>query len=111
MTWREMGILAGVGVFNEVLILGHIITAAGFFFATMLASIAYGVALLRVAKSKLLGAFTLVMGIIILVTLLAMFGVLLPFTGAAIPEMIVAVAAYAWVVLQSVQFYRSAGKA
>jgi hypothetical membrane protein len=100
--------LAGVGVFNEVLILGHIITASGFFFATMLASITYGVALLRVPKSRLLGSLTLLMGIIILVTLLMMFGRLLPFTGAAIPEMVVAVAAFAWVVAQSVQFYRGA---
>ena len=97
--------LAGVGIFNEVLILGHIITAAGFFFATMLASIAYGVALLRDAKSKLLGGLTLIMGIIILVTLVLMFGSLLPFAGAAIPEMVVAVAAFAWVVPLSIQLY------
>jgi hypothetical membrane protein len=100
--------LAGVGIFNEVLILGHIITAAGFFFATMLASIAYGVALLRDAKSKLLGGLTLIMGIIILVTLVLMFGSLLPFAGAAIPEMVVAVAAFAWVVPLSIQLYLGA---
>lgn len=102
--------LAGVGIFNEVLILGHIITAAGFFFATMLASIAYGVTFLRVAKSRLIGSLTLVMGIIILATLVMMFGRLLPFTGAAIPEMIVAVAAFAWVVPLSLQLYLGAGK-
>jgi len=100
--------LAGVGIFNEVLILGHIITAAGFFFATMLASIAYGVALLRDAKSKLMGGLTLIMGIIILATLLLMFGSLLPFTGAAIPEMVVAMAAFAWVVPLSIQLYLGA---
>jgi len=102
--------LAGVGIFNEVLILGHIITAAGFFFATMLASIAYGVALLRIAKSRLLGSLTLIMGIVILVTLVMMFGRLLPFAGAAIPEMIVAVAAFAWVVPLSIHLYLSAAR-
>ena len=102
--------LAGVGVFNEVLLLGHVITATGFFFGVMLASIVYGVALLRVAKSRLLGILTFVMGIIILATLLMMFGRLLPFTGAAVPEMIVAVAAFAWVVPISIRLYMGAGK-
>jgi len=102
--------LAGVGVFNEVLILGHIIAAATLFFATMLASIFYGVALLRVRTSRPLGGFALVLGIIMLVTLVMMFGQLLPFTGAAIPEMILAVAGFAWVVPLSIQLYLGAGK-
>jgi hypothetical membrane protein len=102
--------LAGVGVFHELLVLGHIMTASGFFFGLMLASISYGVALLRVPASRLLGSVTLVMGIIMLVTLTLMFGGLLPFSGAAIPEIILAVAGFAWVVPLSVQLYLGAGK-
>lgn len=100
--------LAGVGVFHELLVLGHVITALGFFFGIMLGSIIYGVALLWTPASRLLGSLALAMGIIMLVTLALMFGGLLPFAGAAIPELVLAVAAFAWVLPQSIQLYLGA---
>ncbi|MFX1475097.1 MAG: DUF998 domain-containing protein [Promethearchaeota archaeon] len=105
----SMIFLSGVGICNESaeLLLLHIITAGGFFISLMLASILYGVALLRFVGTRREGLLALFLSIVITVTFFFGFR-LIP--GAAIPEMIIAVAGFLWLLPICFRLYHYAGK-
>jgi hypothetical membrane protein len=103
----SMIFLSGVGIFHEGLILGHIITAGGFFIALMLASILNGISLLRYVGTRREGILALALGIVIAVTLFVGFG-LIP--SAAIPEMIIAIAGFLWLLPICFRLYHYTGK-
>ena len=103
----SMIFLSGVGIFHEGLILGHIITAVGFFVSLTLASILYGISLLRYVGTRREGILALALGILIAITLVLGF-VLIP--GAAIPEMIIAIAGFLWLLPICFRLYHYTGK-
>ncbi len=103
----SMIFLSGVGIFHEGLVFPHIITAGGFFISLMLASILYGISLLRFVGTRREGMLTLLLSIIIALTFFFGFR-LIP--GAAIPEMIIAVAGFLWLLPICFRLYHYTGK-
>jgi hypothetical membrane protein len=104
----SMIFLSGVGIFHEGLLLPHIITAGGFFIALTLASFLIGIALLRYRGTRREGLLAIVLGIVIIITLLMM--VLRVFTAAAIPEIIIAIAGFLWLLPICFRLWHYTGK-
>ncbi len=102
----SMAFLAAVGVFHEGLLLPHAITAMGFFFSLFIATLLVGIVLLLRQSTRYEGVIALAMGIVISLTLVAWFTGLLPWPGAAIPEIILAIAGFIWVIPVSIRLYR-----
>lgn len=103
----SMIFLSGVGIFHEGLLLGHIITAGGFFISLTIASILYGISLFRYVGTRREGMLALALSIVITITLFLGFR-LIP--GAAIPEMIIAVAGFLWLLPICFRLYHYTGK-
>ena len=102
----SMVFLAAVGVFHEGILLPHAIAAMGFFFGLFIASVLIGIALLLKTSTRKEGIITLAMGVAITITLVAWFTGLLPWPGAAIPEIILAIAGLIWIIPVCIRFYR-----
>ena len=102
----SMTFLALVGVYHEAILFPHAITALGFFFTLFIGTIILGIAFVRHPSTRIEGLIALIMGVIISVTLLVGFSNLAPWTGAAIPEIIMAIAGFIWIVLVCIKMYR-----
>ncbi|MHA2314841.1 MAG: DUF998 domain-containing protein [Candidatus Hermodarchaeia archaeon] len=102
----SMTFLALVGVYHEGLLLPHAITALGFFFTLFTCTIILGIAFVRYPSTRNEGIIGLIMGVIITITLFMGFSNLAPWTGAAIPEMIMAIAGFIWIVPVCIKMYR-----
>ena len=98
--------LAAVGVFHEGILWPHAITAMGFFLCLFIASLLVGIALLLRQSTRNEGIITLAMGFTITFTLIAWFAGLLPWSGAALPEIILAIAGFVWIIPVCFQLYR-----
>ena len=102
----SMIFLIAVGIFHEGILLPHAIAAFGFFITIFLCSIFMGLAFLRRRTTRNEGMIAIIMGIIITLTLFVGFSNLVPWTGAAIPEIIMAIAAFIWIIPVSIRLYR-----
>jgi hypothetical membrane protein len=102
----SMTFLSAVGVFHEGLLWSHAIAAMGFFFSLFIATLLIGIALLISRSTRYEGLITLAMGIGITLTLAFWFTGLLPWSGAAIPEIILAIAGFIWIIPVSIRLYR-----
>lgn len=102
----SMTFLALVGVYHEALLFPHAIAALGFFFTLFICSIILGIAFVRIPSTRIEGIIALIMGVIITITLFMGFSNLAPWTGAAIPEMIMAIAGFIWIVPVCIRMYR-----
>jgi hypothetical membrane protein len=78
----------------------------GFFVSLFIATLIIGVAILLQRSTRLEGIITLVMGVGIAVTLAIWFIGLMPWSGAAIPEIILAIAGIIWIIPVSIKLYR-----
>jgi len=94
----SMTFLALVGIFHEALLFPHAIAALGFFFTLFSSTIILGIAFIRNPSTRIEGIIALIMGVIITITLFVGFSNLAPWTGAAIPEMVMAIAGFIWIV-------------
>ncbi|MGY5876295.1 MAG: hypothetical protein RTU30_11165 [Candidatus Thorarchaeota archaeon] len=97
--------LIGVGVFNESIFLPHAICAITFFFSFMIASLAWGLGVVRKGELVTLGWVSIAMGI---VTIFTMVGLPLIFSvtisiASAIHEAAMFVPGFVWVVVFAVQ--------
>lgn len=101
----SMTFLALVGVYHEALLFPHAIAALGFFFTLFICTIILGIAFVRNPSTRIEGIIALIMGVIITITLFVGFSNLAPWTGAAIPEMIMAIAGFIWVVPVCIRLY------
>jgi hypothetical membrane protein len=102
----SMAFLSAVGVFHEGLLWPHAIVAMGFFFGLFIATLLIGIALLIRRSTRYEGIITLAMGMGITSTLVVWFMGLLPWSGAAIPEIILAIAGFIWIIPVSIRLYR-----
>ncbi|MDO8123613.1 MAG: DUF998 domain-containing protein [Candidatus Hermodarchaeota archaeon] len=102
----SMAFLALVGVYHEALLFPHAIAALGFFFTLFICSIILGIAFVRNPSTRIEGIIALIMGVIITITLFVGFSNLVPWTGAAIPEMIMAIAGFIWIIPVCIRMYR-----
>ncbi|MFX0077748.1 MAG: DUF998 domain-containing protein [Candidatus Hermodarchaeota archaeon] len=102
----SMTLLALVGVYHEALLLPHAIAAMGFFFTLFICTIILGIALVRIPSTRIEGIIALIMGVIITITLFVGFSDLAPWTGAAIPEIILAIAGFIWIVPVCIRMYQ-----
>jgi hypothetical membrane protein len=102
----SMVFLIAVGIFHEGILLPHALAAMGFFLTIFLSSIFMGLAFLRRLVTRNEGIIAITMGIIITITLFVGFSKLAPWTGVAIPEIIMAIAAFIWVIPASIRLYR-----
>ena len=102
----SMAFLAAVGVFHEGILFPHAIAALGFFFGLFIASILIGIALLLKASTRHEGIIALVLGIIITITIVVWFADMLPWSGAAIPEIILAIAGFIWIIPVCIRLFR-----
>jgi len=102
----SMTLLALVGVYHEGLLLPHAIAALGFFFTLFICTIILGIAFVRYPSTRIEGIIAFIMGVIITITLFVGFSNLAPWTGAAIPEMIMAIAGFIWIVPVCIKMYR-----
>lgn len=103
----SMVFLTAVGVFHEGILWPHAIAAMGFFFTLFACSFFIGIGLIRKSAIRYEGLLAILMGIIITITLFIGFSNLAPWTGAAIPEIIMAIAGFAWLVLICIRLYRA----
>ena len=103
----SMAFLAAVGVLHEGILWPHAIAAMGFFFTLFACSFFIGIGLIRKPVTRYDGLIAILMGIIITLTLFIGFGNLAPWTGAAIPEIIMAIAGFAWLVPICIRLYRA----
>jgi hypothetical membrane protein len=102
-----MANLAGVGVFHEMFILPHIITAFGFFITISIAPFFYGVGKLLDPENRLMGIFIIVVGVVMTISFWGSLYLPTPWTGAAIPEMLIAIIGYIWTLPIAFQVYQS----
>ena len=102
----SMTFLALVGVYHEALLFSHAIAALGFFFTLFICTIILAIAFIRISSTRIEGIIALIMGVIITITLFVGFSNLAPWTGAAIPEMIMAIAGFIWIVPLCIRMYR-----
>lgn len=102
----SMTFLALVGVYHEALLFPHAIAALGFFSTLLICTIILGIAFVRNPSTRIEGLIALIMGVIITITLFIGFSNLAPWTGAAIPEMIMAIAGFIWVLPVCIRMYR-----
>ncbi len=101
-----MANLAGVGIFHEMFILPHIITAFGFFITVSIAPFFYGVGKLLDPASRLMGIFVLVIGLVMTISFWGSLYLPTPWTGAAIPEILLAIIGYIWILPIAFQVYQ-----
>lgn len=102
----SMIFLALVGVFHEGFLLPHAIAAIGFFFTLLISSFLVGIGFIRTQATRIEGFLGVAMGMVIAVTLIIGFSDLGPWTGVAIPEIIMAIAGFLWVISASIHLYR-----
>jgi hypothetical membrane protein len=102
----SMTFLSLVGVYHEALLFPHAIAAIGFFFTLFICTIILGIVFVRNPSTRIEGIIALIMGVIITCTLFVGFSNLAPWTGAAIPEMIMAIAGFIWIVPVCIRMYR-----
>lgn len=101
----SMMFLVLVGIYHEALLFPHAIAALGFFFTLFSCTIILGIAFVRNPSTRIEGIIALTMGVIITITLFVGFSNLAPWTGAAIPEMIMAIAGFIWIVPVCIRMY------
>lgn len=106
ITILSMAFLSAVGVFHEGILWPHAIAAMGFFFSLFAATLIIGIAIALQRSTRYEGIITLAMGIGIAVTLTIWFMGLMPWSGAAIPEIILAIAGIIWIIPVSIRMYR-----
>ncbi len=102
----SMAFLSAVGVFHEGILWPHAIAAMGFFFSLFIATVLIGISLIIQPSTRNEGIITLAMGVVISITLAVWFMGLIPWSGAAIPEIILAIAGITWIIPVSIRLYR-----
>ena len=90
--------LIGVGIFPENYLLEHGITAGSMFLLNTIGLFLFGIAFLRSASMRMLGALTIVLAFVSAVIWVPVWG-----HGIAIPEMIASVAVYILILVLSIR--------
>jgi hypothetical membrane protein len=95
----------GVGLFNEAFVGLHYAASVGFFVSLLLFGLIYGVTMMRIQDTRLVGILAFLLAFISAATWVAKFANLLPWTGVAIPEIISAIAIFVWVFPVCIRLY------
>jgi len=95
--------LCAIGVFPESAGRIHFYVSLAFFVLLAISLLLIGASLIQESSQRYLGLFTILTVVVAVVTVLAV-----PHEGAAIPEIIAALAASVWAVVTSIKLYKSA---
>jgi len=98
--------LIGIGIFNESAGSIHFWVSVGFFVNILLFGLVYGIMMMRAQKTRLFGVYTFMLAFVSAAIWILYFTPLKPWSGAAIPEVISAVATLAWVFPLCIRLYR-----
>jgi hypothetical membrane protein len=102
----SMGMLAAVGVFHEGILIPHIIAALVYFVGLVISTLLVGIPLTFRASPRKEGILTSAIGIVVTITTVAWFLDLLPWPGAALPEIMLVISGYIWILVVGIRLYR-----
>jgi hypothetical membrane protein len=102
----SMAMLAAVGVLHEGILWPHIVVALIYFVTLVISTLLVGIPLASQPSTCKEGILTSVIGIAVTLTTVVWFWDLLPWPGAAIPEIILAISGYIWILAVGFRMYR-----